>query len=223
VAADQPLDLLDVAKALDVDPDEVRRQVGAVTAVSPSRVSQQRLAALLERPGPDDDTIGDVDPDDPARAGALIARLGDAATATVIATWMAWTPTRTTAVLAELDRRLMAAGLRLHADRDGHLRIGSRLRLRRRPAALAFELLTRLDHPRYRHALTHLLRGDDCCRDERQLLVELGVVADPCSRRPQPHPALAASFAAAVPRTWSPPQSKVIVVNGDPRHEPTRP
>jgi hypothetical protein len=213
-------DLVRVAEDLDLSPEELRRQVGGASLCG-SEALRQRLASLLDIPVADEEPPVDSHPDDARLAGALIRRLGDSATATIIASWMGWTLPRTTAALAELDLRLVPCGLRLHADGHGQLRIRERARLRRRPESLPSQLLARLDQPASRHALAHFVRGDRCPDGDDQCLIDLGVVVDPWSRDPRPHPAVAAAFAGAVTsHTQHPRRAALIVI--DP-HRPGHP
>lgn len=179
----------------DLSQDEVRRHAGGHPAAN-NDVVRQRLAALLEPSTTDDDPAADVRPDDARSCGALVARLGGAASAPVIADWMGWTVERTMATLAELDRRLDGCGLRLSADRDGHITVRERARLRARPRRLPFELAERLDEEGTRHALAHLVRGDRCPGGETwiQALLDLGAALP--SGYPSAHPSevIAAAF-----------------------------
>jgi hypothetical protein len=204
------LDPLQAADDVDFSLEELERQLGG-RSLRGSDALRQRLASLLDVPA-GDEVPGDIDPDDARLAGAIIARLEGQATATSVASWMNWALPRTTAALAELDRRLNSCGLRLLADGQGHLRFQGRARLRRRPEALSSELLARLDEPALRHALAHFVRGDRCPDRDHQALIDFGVVINPGSRNPKPHPALATAFAAAVTNVAEPSRRTAIVM-----------
>ena len=217
------LDPWTLAETVDLTPQEVRRHLGG-SATGASEAARQRLASLFDVPTPGDDPSPDSQPDDARLAGALITRLDGDATAAIIASWLAWTLARTGHALGELDARLASAGLRLHADAEGHLRIRARVRLRRRPAGLASELLARLDDARYRHGLAHLVRGDRCAAGDGDLqpLIDLGVVVAPGARTLRPHPALASAFAAAVTsHTGRARRPALIVIETRSRPRPT--
>lgn len=158
-----------------MDPDEalrqadlsfegLRRRLGRSPTGSSDAV-RQRFAAFLEASAPSDEPAAGAEPDDARRCGAVIVRLGGAASATVIADWMGWTLERANAAVAELDRRLDRCGLRVSGDADGQLTVRERAQLRARPRRLPFELVVRLD-AEHRHALAHLVRGDHCTRGE---------------------------------------------------------
>lgn len=145
----------------DLSWEEVRRRVGGAPP-GHSDVLRQRFAAFLAPSAGVDDAATETEPGDARACGALVMRLGGAATTTVIAEWMGWTLERSAAAVAELDRRLDGCGLRVGADADGHLRVRERARLRARPRRVPFELLVGLDDAEHRHALAHLVRGENC-------------------------------------------------------------
>ncbi len=192
------MDAHEAFRRADLGSEEVRRRAGARPAVGTDAV-RQRTAALLEAPAGVDDPSADAEPGDVRRCGALIVRLGAAATMTTVAAWMGWTLERTTTAVAELDRRLEDCGLQVSTDADGHLRIRERARLRARPQRLASELVVRLDDPAHRHALAHLVRGDHCPQGEDWLqpLLDLGAALTGTSFEARPSQPLVAAFAGA--------------------------
>jgi hypothetical protein len=204
VAAD-PEAILSELSPHDLSLDEIRRQVGGITPHGNDTV-RQRFAALLDPSAqPRDDTADSTAPSDPRLCGALINRLGGTATTTVISSWMGWTVERTNAAIAQLDRRLDSCGLRLVADTEGHLEVRERARLRVRPRQLPVDLLAHLDHPAYRHALAHLVRGEHCGPpDWMQPLLDLGVAIPSRSPGIYPTDKIAPAFAAAARRPRAP-------------------
>jgi hypothetical protein len=191
---DEGVDPGTVASEYDLGWAEIDRQIGG-SPVGHSDALRQRFAAFLEPSVGVDDPVADSEHSDARVCGALVMRLGGAATTTVIATWMDWTMERSVAAVAELDRRLDGCGLRVGADAGGHLRVRERARLRARPRRLALKLLARLDDPTYCHALAHLVRGDDCSTEAgwMQPLLDLGVAI--LGPSVQPSALLAAAFA----------------------------
>lgn len=205
------MDAHEALRQADLGSEEVRQRVGARPAVGTDAV-RQRTAALLEAPAGMDDPSAAAEPGDVRRCGALIVRLGAAATMTGVAAWMGWTLERTTTAVAELDRRLEGCGLQVSADAHGHLRIRERARLRARPQRLASELVVRLDDPAHRHALAHLVRGDHCAQGEDWLqpLLDLGAAVTGTSLEVQPSQPLAAAFAGVRRRVVARPLLVVI-------------
>lgn len=201
----------------DLSQDEVRRQAGGHPAAN-NDVVRQRLAALLEPSTTDDDPAADVRPDDARSCGALVVRLSGAASAPVIADWMGWTVEATLATLAELDRRLDGCGLRLSADRDGHITVRERALLRARPRRLPFELAERLDEEEFRHALAHLVRGDRCPGGEGwiQPLLDLGAAVPSGYPSASPSGVIAAAFIGVRRREHCLP--RVVEIRGDAEH-----
>lgn len=189
------MDIHDAFARADLSHDEVRRQAGGHPAAN-NDVVRQRLVALLEPSTADHDPAADVRPDDARSCGALVARLGGAASALVIADWMGWTVERTMAALAELDRRLDGCGLRLSADRGGHITVRERARLRARPRRLPYELAELLDEEESRHAMAHLVRGDRCPAGEGwiQALLDLGAALPSGYPSAYPSEVIAAAF-----------------------------
>ena len=179
----------------DLSHEEVRRRVGG-TVWANNDVVRQRLAGLLDPSVATDDDAAGTHPDDARRCGALVVRLGGAATTTVIAGWMGWTMERTNAAVAELDRRLDRCGLRVGADGEGQLIVRERARLRARPHQLPFELAERLDAEEHRHALAHLARGDQCAKGEdwTQPLLDLGAAVPHSYPEVRPSDVIAAAF-----------------------------
>jgi len=189
----------------------------AVARLPPSTPSASALAALLAAPAGVDDPAADGEPGDAGQGGALILRLGEAATTTAIAAWMGWTMERTAEAMAELDRRLERCGLGVDAEVDGRLRIRERVRLRSRPQALPFELLVRLDDDSYRHALAHLVRGENCAQGEgwAQPLMDLGAAISGGFPAAWPADALRRAFAGV--RNRVPTEGQFLVVIEAPR------
>lgn len=190
------MDPHEVLRQADVGLEEARRRTGG-TAPTGSDAMRQRFVALVSAPPSVDDPASGALPDDARHCGALVVRLGDAATATAIASWMGWTLERTGAAVAEVDRRLHRVGLQLVADANGRLVIYDRVRLRVRPQQPALELLAVLDHPAHRHGLGHLVRGDRCGTDEDlvQPLLDLGAAVPGAYPGACPSEALGAAFA----------------------------
>lgn len=157
---------------------------------------RRRLAALLEPPPAADDHASRGSPDDARQAGALVVRLGSAATATAVAGWTGWTLERTHAALEELDRRLERCGLSVVADPAGSLAVRDGAMLRSRPARLPFELAERLDTDALRHSLAHLVRGETCPDGDwwAQPLLDLGVAVPSPYPGVQPSEVVAAAF-----------------------------
>lgn len=205
----------------DLSHDEVRRQAGGHPAAN-NDVVRQRLAALLDPSAADDDPAADVRPDDARSCGALVVRLGGRASAAVIADWMDWTAERTMAALAELDRRLDGCGLRLSADRDGHITVRERARLRARPRRLPYELAERLDEEESRHALAHLVRGDRCPSGEGwiQALLDLGAALPSGYPSAYPSEVVAAAFIGVRRREHRLPRVVEIREDVDSRSQP---
>jgi len=181
----------------DLSRAEVARRAGG-TPPGTTDALRQRLVALLEPSAAGEDPPADGEGDDARRCGALIMRLGDAATPTAIAAWMGWTFERTRAAVAELDRRLDDCGLRVSTEADRRLHVRERARLRARPQRLAFEVLASLDDPAIRHGLTHLVRGEPCPGGDEwmQPLLDVGAAIGCAYPGVRPAAPLAAAFAA---------------------------
>lgn len=188
------MDPLEVLRRADVGLAEARRRAGGIAPTGSDAV-RERFAALVGVSDLDDPAAG-AHPDDARHCGALVVRLGEAATATAIAQWMGWTLERTGAAVEEVDNRLRKVGLQLVAEGDGRLVICDRVRLRRRPRQPPLELLGVLDDARYRHGLAHLVRGDRCGAEEDlvQPLFDLGVAVPGAYPGAAPSEALAAAF-----------------------------
>jgi hypothetical protein len=185
----------EVLRQADVGLEEARRRTGGSAPTGSDAVRQRFVALVGAPPGVDDPASGAL-PDDARHCGALVVRLGDAATATAIAAWMGWTMERTGAAVAEVDNRLQQVGLQLVADANGRLAICERIRLRIRPQQPALELLAVLDDPAHRHGLGHLVRGDRCgAEDINQPLFDLGVAVPGAYPGARPSEALGAAFA----------------------------
>ncbi len=203
-----------VLEAHDIGRPEVHRRAGGSSGAVADAV-RQRLAALIE-PFAVAEPAAESKAADIRQAGALIVRLGGAATAETLAEWLGWSLERCHAALAVLDRRLDACGLRLQADSGGHLHVGDRARLRSRPRQLPSNVLGRLDDPAYRHALAHLVRGEPCPaeQDWSQALLDLGVAVVGGYPGVTPTEGVAAAF-VAVSRRYaypSPDRQPTIVV-----------
>ncbi len=209
------MDPHEVLRRADVGLEEVRRRAGGIPPTGSDAV-RQRFVALLGPPPSVDDPASGTQRDDARHCGALVVRLGHAATPTAIATWMGWSLERTSAAVAEVDRRLDQLGLQLVAEADGRLVICDRVRLRVRPQQPVLELLAVLDNPEHRHALGHLVRGDRCATAEDwvQPLFDLGAAVP--AGHPGAHPceALGAAFGAVRRRV----HPQLLTVIGPSRH-----
>lgn len=212
---DKQVDPGSVPSEYDLGWADIHHQVGG-SPVGHSDSLRQRFAALLEPSAGVDDPVTDSAHGDARACGALVMRLGGAATMTVIAAWMNWTMERSVAAVAELDRRLDSCGLRVGADADGHLRLRERARLRARPRRLALEPLASLDDPTYCHALAHLVRGDDCSTEAgwEQPLLDLGTAI--LGPGVQPSAQLAAAFAGVRRRDDGRPYAIEVGLEGRP-------
>lgn len=188
---DEALQQADLSRA------EVARRAGGTPPGTTDAV-RQRLLALLEPSVGHKEPAANGEVNDARHCGALIVRLGDAATPTAIAAWMGWTLERARAALAELDRRLDDCGLRVSTEADSRLHVRERARLRARPQRLAFEVLATLDDPAIRHGLAHLVRGEPCPGGDEWMQPFLDVGAAIGCSYPGVRPAapLAAAFAA---------------------------
>lgn len=103
------MDPHEVLRQADLGLPEARRRAGGA-APSGSDAVRQRFAALLGVVPDVEDRASGTLADDARRCGALVVRLGDAATATAIAQWMGWTLERTFAAVEEVDDRLRHVG-----------------------------------------------------------------------------------------------------------------
>ena len=212
------MDFHEALRDADLIREEVGRRIGARTLASDD-VVRQRLRAFLDPPPAPEDPAEETNAQDARRCGALIVRLGGAATATAVAAWMGWTMERTAAALAELDDRLDACGLRVIADGSGCLSVGERARLRARPKRLPFELAERLGADEHAHALAHLVRSDRCSDGEAwmQPLLDLGAAVPHSHLEVAPSEVIAAAFAGAHRRALRLPHVVEIRESGDRR------
>lgn len=215
------MDFHEALRDADLTREEVGRRIGA-KALANDDVVRQRLRAFLDPPPATEDPAEGTQAQDARRCGALIVRLGGAATATAITAWMGWTMERTAAALDELDRRLDACGLRLCADGEGCLTVSERARLRTRPKRLPFELAERLGADEHVHALAHLVRGDRCADGEEwmQPLLDLGAAAPHSHPELAPSAVIAAAFAGAHRRPLRLPYVVEISESGERRPPP---
>lgn len=204
----------------DLGVEELRRRAGG-TPPGSSEAVRQRLAALLQAPPLADDAAPATSADDIRRCGGVIVRLGGAATATTIATWMGWTLERTASAVAEVDRRLWELGLELVADAEAGLHIHERVGHRARPHRPSIELLERLDDAAHRHGLAHLVRADPCgmAGDWMQPLFDLGAAVAGQYPGAEPCQGLGAAF-AGVRRRVAFPSFTVIGGSGRPWPKP---
>jgi hypothetical protein len=200
----------EVLRQADLGLAEVRRRAGGTPATGSDAVRQRFAALLGPVPGVDEPASGTL-PDDARHCGALVVRLGEAATATAIAAWMGWTLERTGAAVAEVDRRLDVVGLQLVAEAGATLVIRDRVRARVRPRQSPLELLAVLDDPGHRHAVGHLVRGDQCATGEEwaQPLFDLGVAVP--AGHPGAHPCEALGEAFAGVRRRAHPQIVTVI------------
>lgn len=146
LAATDAVDPQEVLRQADLGMAEVSRRAGGTPATGSVAVRRRFAALLGPVPSVDEPAPGTL-PDDVSLCGALVVRLGQAATATAIATWMGWTLERTGAAVAEVDRRLHPVGLQLVAEAGGRLVIRDRVRVRVRPQRRPLELLGVLETP----------------------------------------------------------------------------
>ena len=199
----------------DVGREEAWRRAGA--GPSGNDGVRSRLGPLLQPTAGGDEPPEHTAAQDARRCGALIVRLGGAATPTVAATWMGWTMERTAAAVAELERSLDACGLQLVANAEGGLVVRERARLRRRPVRLPYELAQRLDAEEHLHALAHLARGDHCAHaDEReQALLDLGAAIPAGYPGLHPSDVVAAAFVDVYRRASGLPPVIVITESGE--------
>lgn len=195
----------DFARA-DLSGGEVHRRAGGLVPGYNDAV-RRRLVALLEPSPAADHPASNARPDDARQAGALVVRLGTAATATAIAGWTGWTLERTHAALEDLDQRLEQCGLSVVADPAGSLALRDRALLRSRPVRPPLELAERLDTEEFRHFLAHLVRGETCPANERweQPLLDLGVAVPSSYPGLRPTDVVAAAFVGVARRERSRP------------------
>jgi hypothetical protein len=210
------VDPQDILRRADLGAQELRRRSGG-NSPGASEAVRQRLAALLQPSPVVDDPAAPTSIDDVRRCGALIVRLGGAATMTVVATWMGWTLERTSAAIAEVDQRLGEVGTQLVAGADGGLSIQEQLRHRGRPEQQSVTLLESLDDAAHRHRLAHLVRGDPCgmVSDWMQPLFDLGAAVPGRYPGAEPCDALGAAF-GGIRRRVSRPICTVIGSSGRP-------